>query len=204
MAGPAGRMMAGVGPDQRSMDFKGSGKRLVGQFRPERVTIGLLLLCVVVSVGLNVDQGQKILGKATDLVFAGIIGRRMPDGATKDQVLESMRERGDGDVADMLRGTDFTPGEGIDFTAVGHVLLLALGAFFVAGLLMAVATRLVNRAVNRTMFRMREDVQTKLSRLPLSYFDQRQGVKCTPAPPTTSTTSGRPSSSRWASSSTRC
>ncbi|CAM5679755.1 Multidrug ABC transporter ATP-binding protein OS=Streptomyces fumanus OX=67302 GN=GCM10018772_02520 PE=4 SV=1 [Streptomyces fumanus] len=173
MAGPAGRMMAGVGPDQRSMDFKGSGKRLVGQFRPERVTIGLLLLCVVVSVGLNV-VGPKILGKATDLVFAGIIGRRMPDGATKDQVLESMRERGDGDVADMLRGTDFTPGEGIDFTAVGHVLLLALGAFFVAGLLMAVATRLVNRAVNRTMFRMREDVQTKLSRLPLSYFDQRQ------------------------------
>ncbi|MFE3632818.1 ABC transporter ATP-binding protein [Streptomyces sp. NPDC059168] len=173
MAGPMGRMMAGGGPDQRSMDFKGSGKRLVAQFRPERVTIYALLLCVVVSVTLSV-LGPKILGRATDLVFAGIVGRRMPAGDTKEQVLQSMREHGQGQIADMLRGTDFTPGEGIDFGAVGQVLLLALGTFLVAGLLMAVATRLVNRAVNRTMYRLRESVQTKLSRLPLSYFDKRQ------------------------------
>ncbi|WP_306186999.1 MULTISPECIES: ABC transporter ATP-binding protein [unclassified Streptomyces] len=173
MAGPMGRMMAGGGPDSRSMDFKKSGKRLVSRFRPERVTIVTLVLCVVLSVGLSVI-GPKILGRATDLVFAGIIGRQMPSGVTKDQVLHSMRERGQGSVADMLKGTDFTPGKGIDFGAVGEVLLLALGTFLVAGLLMAVATRLVNRAVNRTMFRMREDVQGKLSRLPLSYFDKRQ------------------------------
>ncbi|CAL9579848.1 Fatty acid ABC transporter ATP-binding_permease protein [Streptomyces sp. enrichment culture] len=173
MAGPMGRMMAGTGPDHRSLDFKVSGRRLVAQFRPERFTIYALLLCVLISVGLSV-AGPKILGEATDLVFAGIVGRQMEPGATKEQVLEAMRERGDGDIADMLRGTDFTPGEGIDFTAVGNVLLFALVVFVVAGLLMAVATRLVNRAVNRTMYRMREDVQTKLSRLPLSYFDKRQ------------------------------
>ncbi|MEU6475282.1 ABC transporter ATP-binding protein [Streptomyces sp. NPDC047017] len=173
MAGPMGRMMAGSGPDSRSMDFKNSGKRLIAQFRPERVTIYALLLCVVVSVALSVI-GPKILGKATDLVFAGIIGRRLPAGTTKEQVLASMRAHGQGTVADMLGSTDFTPGQGIDFTAVGEVLLFALGTFLAAGLLMAVATRLVNRSVNRTVFRMREDVQTKLSRLPLSYFDKRQ------------------------------
>ncbi|WP_416965001.1 ABC transporter ATP-binding protein [Streptomyces sp. Agncl-13] len=173
MAGPMGRMMAGTGPDARSMDFKVSGKRLIGQFRPERLTIGILLVCVVISVGLNV-VGPKILGNATDLVFAGIIGRQMPAGTTKAQALQAMRDRGQGSVADMLKSTDFTPGKGIDFTSVGHVLLLALGTFLVAGLLMAVATRMVNRAVNRTMFRLREDVQTKMSRLPLSYFDKRQ------------------------------
>ncbi|MFD7279467.1 ABC transporter ATP-binding protein [Streptomyces sp. NPDC059862] len=173
MAGPMGRMMAGTGPENRTIDFKVSGRRLVGRFRPERLTIYALLVCVVVSVGLSV-VGPKILGEATDLVFAGIIGREMPAGETKEQVLAAMRERGDGDIADMLRSTDFTPGEGIDFAAVGNVLLLALTVFMVAGLLMAVATRLVNRAVNRTMYRMREDVQTKLSRLPLSYFDKRQ------------------------------
>lgn len=54
------------------------------------------------------------------------------------------------------------------------MLLLALAIFVVAGLLMAIATRLVNRAVNRTVYRMREDMQAKLSRLPLSYFDKRQ------------------------------
>ncbi|MEU4042822.1 ABC transporter ATP-binding protein [Streptomyces antibioticus] len=173
MAGPMGRMMAGTGPDSRSLDFKVSGRRLLAQFKPERLTLYAMLVCVVLSVGLNVI-GPKILGKATDLVFAGIVGREMPAGASKEQVLDSMRESGDGKVADMLRSTDFTPGRGIDFGQVGEVLLFALGVFLVAGLLMAVATRLVNRAVNRTMFRMREDVQTKLSRLPLSYFDKRQ------------------------------
>ncbi|MEH0544210.1 ABC transporter ATP-binding protein [Streptomyces sp. B21-105] len=173
MAGPMGRMMAGAGPENRSLDFKVSGRRLLAQFKPERLTLYGMLLCVVLSVGLNV-VGPKILGRATDLVFAGIVGREMPAGATKEQVLDSMRERGDSGVADMLRSTDFTPGKGIDFGEVGEVLLVAVGVFLVAGLLMAVATRLVNKTVNRTMFRMREDVQTKLSRLPLSYFDKRQ------------------------------
>ncbi|MEU2059171.1 ABC transporter ATP-binding protein [Streptomyces sp. NPDC013455] len=173
MAGPMGRMMAGGGPDQRSMDFKGSGKRLVAQFRPERLTIYALLLCVVISVGLSV-MGPKILGRATDLVFSGIVGRELPAGQTKEQVLAGMREHGRGRIADMLQGTDFTPGKGIDFGAVGDVLLLALGTFLAAGLLMAVATRLVNRAVNRTVHRLREDIEGKLSRLPLSYFDKRQ------------------------------
>ncbi|MEU8692301.1 ABC transporter ATP-binding protein [Streptomyces sp. NPDC048665] len=172
MAGPM-RMMAGRGPDQRSMDFKGSSKRLLAQFRPERATIGLLLLCTVVSVALSVI-GPKILGRATDLVFSGIIGRQMPAGVTKQQILDQMRAHGQGAVADMLGSTAFTPGKGIDFGAVGDVLLLALGTFMASGLLMAVATRLVNRTVNLTMLRLREQVQTKLSRLPLSYFDKRQ------------------------------
>ncbi|MFE7836563.1 ABC transporter ATP-binding protein [Streptomyces sp. NPDC057474] len=174
MAGPLGRMAgAGGGPDQHSMDFKGSGKRLLAQFRPERFTMYAMVVCAVLSVGLSV-LGPWILGRATDLVFAGVVGREMPAGATKAEVLESMRERGDGGVADMLSGTDFTPGEGIDFDAVGGVLLVALGIFLVAGLLMAAATRLSNRAINRTVYHMREELQAKLSRLPLSYFDRRQ------------------------------
>ncbi|MFJ5638803.1 ABC transporter ATP-binding protein [Streptomyces sp. NPDC093223] len=173
MAGPMGRMMAGGGPDQRSMDFKNSGKRLLARFKPEQLTIYVLLFCVVASVTLSVI-GPKILGRATDLVFAGVIGKQMPAGATKEQVLQGMHERGQGAIADMLKSTDFTPGQGIDFGRVGDVLLFALCTYVVAGLLMAVATRLVNRSVNRTMYRLREDVQAKLSRLPLSYFDKRQ------------------------------
>lgn len=173
MAGPMGRMMAGGGPDQRSMDFKGSGKRLLTQFKPERATMYGMLLAVVLSVAFTV-VGPKILGRATDLVFSGIIGRQFPAGETKTEVLASMRARGEGGTADMLSGTAFTPGKGIDFNAVGEVLGLALVVFVLAGLLMAVATRLVNRSVNRTVYRMREDLQAKLSRLPLSYFDKRQ------------------------------
>ncbi|MEV5975823.1 ABC transporter ATP-binding protein [Streptomyces sp. NPDC052114] len=170
MAGPGGPMM---GPDSRSMDFKSSGKRLLAQFKPERTTMYAMLATVVVSVALTV-LGPKILGRATDLLFAGIVGRDMPDGITKEQAIEGLRAKGDSGMADMLSGVDFTPGQGIDFGAVGEVLLLALGTFLAAGLLMAVATRLSNRAINKTVFRMRGDVQQKLSRLPLSYFDKRQ------------------------------
>ncbi|MGW1138744.1 ABC transporter ATP-binding protein [Streptomyces zhihengii] len=174
MSGPgAARMMAGGSPADRSMDFKGSGRRLLRQLAPERAVLWLMLCAGVLSVALSV-VGPKILGAATDLVFAGVVGRQMPEGATKEQAVESVRAGGDGSLADMLGGVDFTPGQGIDFTAVGQVLLLALAVYLAAGLLMLVSTRLSIKVINRTVFRMREDVQTKLARLPLSYFDKAQ------------------------------
>ncbi|MEV8523036.1 MULTISPECIES: ABC transporter ATP-binding protein [unclassified Streptomyces] len=171
MSGPGGRMMMGGGPDQRSMNFKESGKRLVRQLAPEKATLWVMLLAVVCSVGLSV-VGPKILGKATDLIFAGVVGRQIPAGVTKAQAIDGLRHKGQGGLADMLSGVDFTPGNGIDFGGVGSVLLAALSVYVCAGLLMLVATRLSNRAINKTVFRMREDIQTKLSRLPLSYFDK--------------------------------
>ncbi|MER7946975.1 ABC transporter ATP-binding protein [Streptomyces sp. NPDC096079] len=171
MAGPGGRMMAGGGPDQRSMDFKGSGKRLLKQLAPERGTLWAMLIAGVLSVAASV-VGPKVLGKATDLIFAGVVGRNMPEGVTKAQALEKLRADGDGGMADMLSGVDFTPGKGIDFGAVGGVLLWVLAIYVAAGLLMLVSTRLSIKVINRTVYRMREDVQTKLARLPLSYFDK--------------------------------
>ncbi|WP_308314998.1 ABC transporter ATP-binding protein [Streptomyces sp. C10-9-1] len=175
MSGPGvgGRMMAGGAPTDRSMDFKGSGKRLLRRLAPERAALWPMLAAAVLSVGLSV-VGPKILGMATDLVFAGVVGRQTAEGASKEQVVASLREQGDGGLADMLAGVDFTPGQGIDFTAVGRVLLAALAVYVGAGLLMLVATRLSTVVINRTVYRMREDVQGKLARLPLSYFDRAQ------------------------------
>ncbi|WP_406267562.1 ABC transporter ATP-binding protein/permease [Streptomyces sp. NBC_00191] len=169
MSGPGGRMM--MGPVERSMDFKGSGKRLLRQLAPERMTLWVMLAAAVLSVAFNV-VGPWILGRATDLVFAGVVGRDMDAGTSKEQAIEGLRDKDQGGLADLLSGVDFTPGDGIDFTAVGHVLLAALAVYVAAGLLMLVATRLSIRVINRTLYRMREDVQAKLSRLPLSYFDR--------------------------------
>ncbi|MFE8937320.1 MULTISPECIES: ABC transporter ATP-binding protein [unclassified Streptomyces] len=171
MAGPGGRMMAGGGPDQRSMDFKGSGRRLLRQLAPERGTLWVMLVAGVLSVAASV-VGPKILGRATDLIFAGVIGRQTDPGTTKAETLERLRAGGQDGMADMLSGVDFTPGQGIDFSAVGGVLLLVLAVYVAAGLLMLVSTRLSIKVINRTVYRMREDVQTKLARLPLSYFDR--------------------------------
>ncbi|MFB8394234.1 ABC transporter ATP-binding protein [Streptomyces yangpuensis] len=171
MSGPGGRMM--MGPAQRSLDFRGSGKRLLAQLAQDRAKLWGMVLAVVGSVACAV-VGPKILGEATDLVFAGIVGREMPAGATKQQALDGMRARGQDGMADMLSGTDFTPGRGIDFGAVGVVAVWALVVFTLAGLLMLVATRLSNHVMNGTLYRMREELQAKLSRLPLSYFDQQK------------------------------
>lgn len=165
-------MMMGP-PTTRSMDFKGSGKRLLRELARDRAKLWGMVIAVVGSVAASVT-GPKILGKATDLVFAGIVGRQMPAGITKEQALEGLRAKGQGGMADMLSGTAFTPGKGIDFGAVGAVALWALGVFTLAGLLMLVATRLSNHIMNGTVYRMREDLQAKLSRLPLSYFDQQK------------------------------
>ncbi|MFJ8748670.1 ABC transporter ATP-binding protein [Streptomyces sp. NPDC102441] len=171
MAGPGGRMMAG--PTERSMDFKGSGKRLLRRFSKEKSSLYLMLGAGTLSVAFSV-VGPKILGGATDLIFAGVVGRQMPDGTTKEQAVDGLREQGNGGLADMLGGVDFTPGEGIDFGAVGQVLLAALVVYVGAGLLMLVSSRLSIRVINRVVFQLREDLQTKLARLPLSYFDRQQ------------------------------
>ncbi|MFE2478149.1 ABC transporter ATP-binding protein [Streptomyces sp. NPDC001194] len=171
MSGPGGRMM--MGPAERSMDFKGSGKRLLNQIAQDRGRLWGMVAAVVGSVACSV-VGPKILGQATDLVFAGIVGRQMPAGITKEQALDGLRAKGEGGMADMLSGTDFTPGEGIDFGAVGAVAIWALMVFTLAGLLMLVATRLSNHIMNGTVYRLREELQAKLSRLPLSYFDRQK------------------------------
>nr|WSZ95872.1 ABC transporter ATP-binding protein/permease [Streptomyces sp. NBC_00857] len=170
MSGPGGRMM--MGPTQRSMDFKGSSKRLLRLLVLERTTLWWMLGAGVLSVALSV-VGPKILGQATDLIFAGVIGRQTPDGVTKAQTIDGLREKGDDGLADVLSGVDFIPGHGIDFGSVGQVLLMALVVYVGAGLLMLVSTRLSIRVINRTVYRMREDIQAKLSRLPLSYFDRQ-------------------------------
>ncbi|MYV53589.1 ABC transporter ATP-binding protein [Streptomyces sp. SID3212] len=172
MSGPGGRMMMAAGPTQRSMDFKGSSKRLLKLLAVERTTLWWMLGAGVLSVAFSVT-GPKILGRATDLIFAGVVGGQMREGTTKAQAVDSLRDKGDNGLADVLSGVDFTPGHGIDFDAIGEVLLVTLLIYLGAGLLMLVSTRLSIRVINGTVFRMREAVQAKMSRLPLSYFDQQ-------------------------------
>ncbi|MEU1308973.1 ABC transporter ATP-binding protein [Streptomyces cinnamoneus] len=160
-------------PTEKSMDFGGSSRRLLAQLRPERAVVGVALLLGVASVALSVI-GPKILGRATDLIFAGVVGQQLPAGTTKAEALAHLREKGDGRIADVLSGVDFTPGQGIDFDAVGTVLLWVLLIYVGASLFMFVQARIATNVVQRAVFRMREDVEAKLGRLPLSYFDKQQ------------------------------
>jgi ATP-binding cassette subfamily B protein len=157
-------------PVERSMDFRGSGRRLMRALGPERPVVAAVLGLGTVSVGLTV-LGPKILGRATDLIFVGVVGRQVPAGVTKDQAVAQVRASGNDTLADLLAATDFVPGQGIDFGALGRVLMLALLVYVCGSLFAWVQGRLAALAVQRTVFRLREDVEAKLSRLPLRYFD---------------------------------
>jgi ATP-binding cassette, subfamily B, multidrug efflux pump len=157
-------------PVEKSENFKESARRLLQQLRPERLTISAVLALGLTSVALTV-AGPRILGHATDLIFAGVIGKKLPHGLTKAQAVQGLRDSGDGDLADVLSPLDIKPGHGVDFTAVGHVLLWVLVVYVLASFFGILQGRLATRAVQRTVYRMREQAQAKLARLPLSYFD---------------------------------
>ena len=111
--------------------------------------------------------GPRILGHATDLLFNGVIGRQLPAGLTKEQAIAAARARGDNTFADLLSGMNVVPGRGVDFGAVGRTLLLALGLYLIAALLVWLQARILNVAVQRTMVALRSDVEDKVHRLPL-------------------------------------
>ncbi|GAA2826468.1 ABC transporter ATP-binding protein [Kitasatospora aburaviensis] len=169
-AGP-GRFMGGQGVE-KSMDFKGSGKRLLGLLRPERPLLAGVLSLGVLSIGCAVT-GPKVLGDATDLIFAGVVGRQTPPGTSKEQVVDGLRAQGNGGVADLLSSTDFTPGQSMDFGAIGTVLLWVLAIYVAAAVFGVLQGRLATKAIQRAGYRLRQDVEAKLTRLPLSYFDKQ-------------------------------
>lgn len=170
-AAGAARFMGGQ-PTERSMDFRGSSRRLLATLRPERPLVLIALAFATVSIALTVI-GPKLLGDATDLIFEGIVGRELPAGETKAQAVERLREQGDSTVADMIASMDVEPGHGIDFDAVGTVLLWVLGVYVAASVLGLVQARIYTAVVQRAVYRLRQDVEEKLARLPLSYFDKQ-------------------------------
>ena len=161
------------GPVERSRDFRGTAVRMVRRLAPQRFLTAVVITLSMTGIAIGVI-GPRILGHATDLLFNGVVGRELPTGLSKEQAIEAARARGDGQFAQMLSGMNVTPGVGVDFHAVGLTLTLALGLYLAAGLLAWVQARLLNVTVQRTVVALRADVEDKLHRLPLSYFDSRQ------------------------------
>ncbi len=170
--GPGRGHMGGGMIGQKAMTFGPSLKRLVAHLRPQRAKVIGVLVAAVASTALSAT-GPRVLGSATDLIFAGVIGKRLPAGITKEQAIEAARAGGNAQVADLLKGVDLVPGQGIDFTAVGRVLLIVVALYLGASLLSFLQGYLLNDVVQLTIYRLRSDVEDKLNRLPLSFFDRQ-------------------------------
>jgi ATP-binding cassette subfamily B multidrug efflux pump len=164
-------MTAGM-PAEKSMNFGPSTRRLLNRLRPEWAQgLGVIALAVI-SVTLAV-LGPKVLGRATDIIFSGVIGKQLPSGVDLQQAEAAARARGDNNFAHLLQQTHPNPGHGVDFTALSHVLLLALALYIGASVLSWLQGYLLNGVVQNTVLRLRADVEAKIHRLPLPYFDKQ-------------------------------
>ena len=194
--GPMGGGPMGGGTGEKAVNFLPSLKRLVSHLAPERVRIILVILMGAVGVALTVYV-PKLLGYATDVIFGGLIGRNLPAGMTKDQLVDALRLAASGGpgaaqvlgmlqqagmpadpdqlnrLADMIARMTVVPGQGIQFDTLAMWLLLAIALYIVGSLLMWANGWVLNGVVQRTIYELRRQVSAKLDRLPLSYFDKQ-------------------------------
>ncbi len=174
MAGGVGRggPMAGMmgGPPQKSKDFKGSLRRLLGEVGEERKTLYAVFALITAAVTIG-SLGPKILGHATNDIFYGFLGRKLPAGLSKAQVVADLRAKGQNTLADVVNKSGVIPGKGIDFSAVAHWIFLAIGLYIISSLFLWLQQYLLAGVTQKTVFRLRRLAEEKIGRLPLSYFD---------------------------------
>jgi len=173
--GPGGGgPFGGMGmPAEKSMNFGPSAKRLLARLSPHRAGVIIVIALSVVSVTLSV-LGPKLLGEATNIIFSGIISKTLPTGVTQQQVIDQLRASGDNQKADFISGMTLTPGQGIDFSALQMVLGIVLLIYVLASVFSWLSSYLLNGIVQRTVYRLRADVEAKVNVLPLRYFDGMQ------------------------------
>ncbi|HEY3365161.1 MAG TPA: ABC transporter ATP-binding protein [Symbiobacteriaceae bacterium] len=139
-----GGPMGGFGmPVQKAKDFKGTLKRLLQYLLPHKVRLVAVLLTAILSTVFGIVS-PKILGKATTKLFEGIMKKMM-----------------------------HVPGAKVDFDYIGQIILLLIGLYLVSAAFSYIQQFIMAGVAQRTVFDMRTDVNLKLARLPLKFFDSR-------------------------------
>ncbi len=128
---------------QKAKDFKGTLRRLIGYLKPRRKHLIAVLLTAILSTVFSVI-GPKIMGNAITELFEGAYGK-------------------------------FTgvPGAAIDFNAIGKLLLLLAGLYVISSLFSYIQQYIMSSVAQKTVYDLREDVNGKLEKLPLKYYDGR-------------------------------
>lgn len=160
-------------PPGKAEAFWPSFKRMVGLLGAYRVLLVVVALAAVGTVVLAV-AAPRVLGRATNVIFEGVVSTMLPAGSTKAQAVEMLRARGMDDFASMLSAMDVVPGAGIDYTRLGRILTVVLALYVGSAVLNWLQGWLLNRVTVRVLFRLRAQVEDKVHRLPLSYFDTVQ------------------------------
>ena len=167
-AGPGGGHMIGSGA--KSKNFGPSFRRLLGRLRPHAVKIAVVMVLAIISVIFAIS-GPKLLGTATNVIFEGAISKQLPAGVTQQQVEAGLRAAGKDNQAEMLSTMTLTPGKGIDFAELGRLLALTALVYLLSAVFAWIQAYVIAGVAQQTVFELRHEVDKKLARLPLRYFD---------------------------------
>jgi len=191
MSGPMGRPGGGRGrgpgpgggpphmgmmmPVEKPRNFKASFRRLLGELGPERVKVVAVIALGVVSVFFAI-LGPKMLGNATNIIFDGAVGNQLGKagltGVPMDQIIAGLNAAGQTNQAEMLASMPgVVPGQGIDFEALATILVRVALIYTLSSLFAWGQSYIMAGVTQRTVYRLRQRVDTKLGRLPLAYFD---------------------------------
>ncbi len=159
-----------AGPVRQTRDVRTTLRRLGGRLVPERLRLIVALVLGATSVGFMV-AGPQILGSATNVLFDGIVSKRLPLGTTKAEAIAQLRHSGHAQLADMLQSMSLTPGVGVNLSRMGMILAVAVLVYVNGSLFNFLLGYTMAGVTQRTVRRLRGEVEDKLSRLPLAYFD---------------------------------
>jgi len=144
--GPMGRGPMGMGmgmPVEKAKDFKGTLKRLLGYLSPFKIKLLLVLALAIVSTLFSII-GPKIMGNAITKLGEGVIAK-----------------------------LKHVPGAAIDFPAIGQLLLIMAGLYVLSAVFNYLMQYTMAGVAQRTVYNMRRDVENKLAKLPLKFYDAR-------------------------------
>ncbi len=165
-------------------NFGVSFARMIGLLKPSAVWFVLVSIFGAIGVVLAV-AAPKVLGEATNIVYEGFISHVLgtgmgdfpgfPQGMSQQEVVDALRAAGQDDFANMVGAMqNFSVGTGVDFERLRWIIVAVLAIYVVSAFLSWIQGYVINVIMVRTMWRLREDVEAKINRLPLSYFDKVQ------------------------------
>jgi ATP-binding cassette, subfamily B, multidrug efflux pump len=142
--GGMGPMGGGFGiPVQKAKNFRATLFRLLGYFKPQKYRLLVVLVAAILGTVFNI-VGPKILGMATTKLFEGFVAK-----------------------------LQHVPGAKIDFDYIGHVLEILLVLYVISAIFTYVQQYVMAGVAQKTVYTMRRQVDEKLGRLPLKFYDSR-------------------------------
>ncbi len=157
-------------PVEKAKDFKGTLKRLIAYLKPQAVLLLMVIIFTALSVIFTIFA-PRIMGEATNELFEGVMSKYLPADMTKEQAIAELKAKGQDQLAEMLSAMDVTPGKGVDFNALLRILLILLTVYLLAAFFQWLQQYTMAGVAQNTVYRLRRDIDTKLARLPLKYYD---------------------------------